>query len=70
MLFVKSYTCRTSQKTTYSVDSFHNNKYRHFGLFNEVAFLSLLKSKNVKSYHVTNVKTKQDLQPTIKEYVK
>ena len=67
MIVINIYTDLKTLKKSYSVESFHNNRYRNTGKMKEHAFLSYFKMLKPRAYITKNVKNARDLECKIIE---
>ena len=62
MIVINVYTDTKTLKKSYSVETFHNNRYRNTGKMKESAFLSYFKMLKPKNYITKHVKNVRDLE--------
>ena len=68
MIVINVYIDSKTQKKSYSVETFHNNRYRNTGKMRESAFFSYFKMLKPKSYITKHVKNARDLEAKIVEH--
>ena len=68
MILINVYIDKRSLKRSYSIESFHNNRYKNSGKISHDAFLSYIATKKPKCYIIKHVKNSRDLiaKPCIK----
>lgn len=62
MIVINIYTDIKTMSKSYSVESFHNNRYKNTGKMKEVAFNSYFKMLKPKAYIIKHVKNARDLE--------
>lgn len=62
MIIVNIYTDSKTLKKSYSVETFHNNRYKNTGKMRENAFLSYFKMLKPRVYITKHVKNARDLE--------
>ena len=67
MIVINIYTDVKTLKKSYSVESFHNNRYKNTGKMRENAFFSYFKLLEPKFYIIKHVKNARDLECKIIE---
>ena len=67
MIVINVYTDLKTLKKSYSVESFHNNRYRNTGKMRESAFFSYFKMLKPSAYITKHVKNARDLECKIVE---
>lgn len=67
MIVINIYTDIKTLNKSYSVESFHNNRYRNTGKMKEAAFNSYFKMLKPKAYITKHVKNAKDLESKIIE---
>jgi len=65
MIVINIYTDIKTLNKSYSVESFHNNRYKNTGKMREAAFQSYFKMLKPKAYITKHVKNARDLEPKI-----
>ena len=67
MIVINIYTDIKTLNKSYSVESFHNNRYKNTGKMREAAFHSYFKMLKPKAYITKHVKNVRDLECKIIE---
>lgn len=62
MIVINIYTDIKTLNKSYSVESFHNNRYKNTGKMKEAAFHSYFKMLRPKAYIIKHVKNARDLE--------